>query len=321
MSNSDLDEHKKDENWQHNDSFTWPSPSTSQSLRTSIFQFGTIGDLISNAGKLFGQRIIYYVLFSIVGLPLLFFGPEELGGDQAYLAFHEIVKLVCYSISVFFAVKVFDGSEVVGLRLKLTRRSFHDFLAGLAIVYIVFFSFFILSEQAGWLVIQGVVWQHMTLAGILGNILITFIIFCFVGWSEELLSRGFHLRIISKGLNLPLGIILSSAYFSIMHRDNPGGVSFDYLLFVFIAGLMLSFAFLRTGQLWLAIGLHAGWDFFGTVIFSAGSIAGLKIFSIMDIRYANFPMRFIIIEIFMLSVITLLVYFYTINRKPEPLDW
>lgn len=321
MSNSDLEEHKKDENWRHSNNFAWSSPSASQGPRASIFQFGTFGDFISNAGKLFGQRILFYVLFFIVGLPLLFFGPEELGGDQAYLAFHEIVKLVCYSISVFFAVKVFDGSEIVELGLKLNRRAFYDFLAGLAIVYIVFFIYFMLSEQAGWLVVQGVAWQHMTTTGILGNILITFIIFCFVGWSEELLSRGFHLRVISKGLNLPLGIILSSAYFSIMHRDNPGGVSFDYLLFVFIAGLMLSFAFLRTGQLWLAIGLHAGWNFFGTVIFSVGSLAGLKIFSVMDIRYVNLPTRFIVIEIFLLAAAALLVYFYTINRKPEPLDW
>jgi membrane protease YdiL (CAAX protease family) len=150
---------------------------------------------------------------------------------------------------------------------------------------------------------------------------VTLVIFCFVGWSEELLSRGFHFRVFSKGLNLPLGVILSSLYFSYLHRHNPGA-SFDYLLFIFVAGLMFSFAFLRTGQLWLAMGLHAGWDFFITVIFNEGGINRLKIFSLMDIRYVNFPARYIaVIELFLLGVITLLVYFYTINRKPEPLEW
>jgi membrane protease YdiL (CAAX protease family) len=105
-----------------------------------------------------------------------------------------------------------------------------------------------------------------------------------------------------------------------MHRDNPGA-SFDFLLFVFVIGLMFSFAFLRTGQLWLAMGLHAGWDFFITVIFNEGGLGGLKIFSLMDIRYVNFPTRVIVIELFLLVVITILTYLYTMNRKPEPLEW
>jgi len=320
MSNSDPDKHKKDKSWLHSDIYARPSPSISQAPRTSIFQFGTFGDIISNAGKFLGQSILFYMIFFMVGIPL-FFGPRELGGDQAYLAFREIVKLICSTISVFFAVKVFDDSEIADLGLKLNRRAFHDFLAGLTIVFIVLSMYFFLSLGAGWIVIQDFVWQRMSLAGVLGNILITFIIFCFVGWSEELLSRGFHLRVISKGLNLPLGVILSSVYFSYMHRDNPGGVSFDYLLFVFIGGLMFSFAFLRTGQLWLAMGLHAGWNFFSILIFSEGSILGLKIFSLMDIRYVNFPTQLIVIQLFLLAVITVLIYLYTINRKPEPLEW
>jgi len=319
MSNSDLDKHKKDKSWPHSDIYARPSASISQAPRTSIFQFGTFGDFISTAGKFLGQNIVFYMIFFMVGIPLIF-GPRELGGDQFFLAFTEIVRLICYTISVAFVVKVFDSGEIADLGLKLNRRAFHDFLAGLTIVFIVLSMDFLLWLGAGWIVIQDVVWQHMSFAGILGNILITFIIFCFLGWSEELLSRGFHLRVISKGLNLPLGVILSSLYFAYMHRDNPGA-SFDYLLFVFVGGLMFSCAFLRTGQLWLAMGLHAGWDFFATVIFSKGSLGGLKIFSLMDIRYVNFPTQYIIIQLFLVAVTIVLIYFYTINRKPEPLEW
>ena len=320
MSNSDPDKHKKDKSWLHSDIYAKPSPSVNQVPRTSIFQFGTFGDLISTAGKLLVQNIVYYMIFFMVGIPL-FFGPRELGGDQSFLAFHEIVRLICYTISVAFAVKVFDSGEIADLGLKLNRRAFHDFLAGLTIVFIVLSMSFLLSLGAGWMVIQDFVWQRMSLAGVLGNILVTFVIFCFLGWSEELLSRGFHLRVISKGLNLPLGVILSSLYFSYMHRDNPGGESFDYLLYIFLAGLMLSCAFLCTGQLWLAIGLHAGWDFFNVVFFSDGGLGGLKIFSLMDIRYVNFPTRNMVIQLFLLAVITILIYLYTLNRKPELLEW
>jgi membrane protease YdiL (CAAX protease family) len=313
---------QKDKSWPHSDIYARPSASISHTPRTSIFQFGTFGELISNAGKFLGQSIIFYVIFFTLGIPLfLFFGPKVWIGDQASLAVYEIVKLICATISVFFAVKVFDDGEIPDLGLKLNRRAVHDFFAGLTIVLIVLSMHFLLLLGAGWIVIQDFVWQHMSLAGVLGNILVTFVIFCFVGWSEELLSRGFHFRVFSKGLNLPLGVILSSLYFSYMHRDNPGA-SFDYLLFVFVAGLMFSFAFLRTGQLWLAMGLHTGWDFFITVIFNEGGINGLQIFSLMDIRFVNFPARYlVVIELFLLAAITLLVYRYTINRKPEPLEW
>lgn len=320
MSNSDPDEYKRDKNWLYTDIYGKPIPNVSQALRTSVFQFGTFGDLIGSAGKLVGQGIVFYMIFFMVGIPL-FFGPRQLGGDQSYLAFHEVVKLTCYTISVAFAVKVFDSGEIADLGLKLNRRAVHDFLAGLTIVLIVFSMHFLLSLGTGWIVIQDFVWQRMSLAGVLGNILVTFVIFCFVGWSEELLSRGFHLRVISKGLNLPLGVILSSLYFSYMHRDNSGDVSFDYLLYLFVAGLMYSFAFLRTGQLWLAMGLHTGWDLFGILVISEGRIWTLKIFALMDIRDVNYPISFIVTVLFLKGVITFLVYLYTINRKPEPLAW
>lgn len=321
MSNSDLDKHKRDKNWLYTDIYGKPIPNVSQAPRTSIFQFGTFRDLINNAGKFLAQSIIFYVIFFTVGIPLfLFFGPKVWIGDQAHLAVREIVRLICYTISVFLIAKVLDDSEIADLGLKINRRAFHDFLAGLTIAFIVVSMHFLLSLGAGWIVIQDFVWQRMSLAGILGNILITIVIFCFIGWSEELLSRGYHLRIISKGLNLPLGVILSSLYFSYLHRHNPGA-NFDYFLYIFLAGLMLSYAFLSTGQLWLAMGLHTGWNFFNVVIFSNGGINGLKIFSLMDIGYVNYPTRRLVIDLFLLAVITILIYLYTNNRKPEPLEW
>lgn len=316
-----------DEEKRPNGKSFWPHPEIYEKTRIvqnptprlSILKFGSLRDALGMVGKLLVQNIVYYIIFFMVGLPL-FFGPTELGGDQFFLAFTEIVRLSCYTISVAFVVKVFNDSQIADLGLKLNRRAFHDFLAGLAIVLIVLSMYFLLSLGAGWIVIQNFVWQRMSLAGILGNILITFVIFCFVGWNEELLSRGFHLRVMSKGLNLPLGVILSSLYFSYLHRHNPGA-SFDYLLFVFVAALMFSYAFLRTGQLWLAIGLHAGYDFFSVVIFSNGGLGALKIFGLMDIGYRISRVQYIASEFFLLAVITILIYLYTKNRKPEPLEW
>jgi hypothetical protein len=91
------------------------------------------------------------------------------------------------------------------------------------------------------------------------------VLFIIVGYQEELLSRGYHLQNLVDGLNLPLGILLSSSVFALLHLGNPSAdwVSTAGILF---AGIFLAYAWVRTGKLWLPIGLHIGWNFFeGTI--------------------------------------------------------
>jgi membrane protease YdiL (CAAX protease family) len=145
------------------------------------------------------------------------------------------------------------------------------------------------------------------------------IVFLFVGWSEELLSRGFHLRLISKGLNRPLGIILSAFIFSYLHRNNPD-ITLGGLVFIFLFGIVFAFAFLRTGQLWLAIGLHAGWDFF-VVVFWGTPISDLNVFHLMNINFNAFPFSGFLLEIFELCIVAVCIYFYTSPRHVKLVDW
>ena len=91
-------------------------------------------------------------------------------------------------------------------------------------------------------------------------------LFVVIGFQEELLFRGYILQTIQSGSNKYWAMLGSSLIFAGMHALNPG-FSWMGFLGIFCAGLLLAFAYLCTGKLWLSIGLHIGWNFFEGVVF------------------------------------------------------
>jgi hypothetical protein len=89
------------------------------------------------------------------------------------------------------------------------------------------------------------------------------------------------------------------------------------LVFIFFAGLVFAYAYLKTGQLWLSIGLHAGWDFFVVVVFFATPINGLRLFSLMDVSMAGTapPLLSYIVDLLALAICLVLTQSYAKARK------
>lgn len=318
VSNNSVDGSPKDKSWLHSDIYDRSSPVKKPLPRTSISKFGSFGDAMSSLGKLVGQVVLYIILFTMLFI-LLVPGPEGWGSDQIYLAIAELVKLTCLTISVFIVIKAFDESEIVELGLKLNRRGLSDFLFGFTIILLIFVFEFVVYWVSGWLKIEHPAWETQSFTSVFWNMIAVLLIFIFVGWSEELFSRGFHLRLISKGLNRPLGIILSSAIFSYFHRNNSGITKLD-LFFIFVFGVIMCFALLRSGQLWLAMGIHTGWDFF-VAIFWGVPISDLRLFHLFDIKLSYQPAFYFLMRIIELAAMMILIRAYTANRKVEINDW
>ena len=83
---------------------------------------------------------------------------------------------------------------------------------------------------------------------------------------EELLFRGYILQTILSGSNAFWGVLGSALVFGLFHMINPGA-SLGAFLGISAAGLLLGFAFVRSGSLWLPIGIHLGWNFFEGMFF------------------------------------------------------
>jgi uncharacterized protein len=77
--------------------------------------------------------------------------------------------------------------------------------------------------------------------------------------AEEALFRGYPFLKLVEVMGPRLATVLASAGFAFAHRHNPGVEGFA-LINIFVAGLMLSFAFLKTRSLWFVTAIHLGWN-------------------------------------------------------------
>lgn len=85
--------------------------------------------------------------------------------------------------------------------------------------------------------------------------------FLVIGFGEELLFRGYCFQALLRGTNAGVAIVLSSSVFALMHVWNPHSTLFA-LVNVGLAGALFGLAYIRSGALWLPIGMHWAWNFF-----------------------------------------------------------
>jgi len=88
---------------------------------------------------------------------------------------------------------------------------------------------------------------------------------------EETVFRGVLFRLVEAWGGTSMGLAVSSALFGLGHAMNPQATLIGVVAIVFEAGIMLAAAFMLTRRLWLAIGLHAGWNI------AEGGIFGVRV--------------------------------------------
>jgi hypothetical protein len=82
----------------------------------------------------------------------------------------------------------------------------------------------------------------------------------FVGAAgEEILFHGYGFQILVAGLGPWAAILPVSVLFAVAHTGNPD-INVLGIVNTFGWGVLLGYAFWRSGDLWLPIGLHAGWN-------------------------------------------------------------
>ena len=83
--------------------------------------------------------------------------------------------------------------------------------------------------------------------------------FVLVGLAEEFAFRGYLQYTLTTGIGFWPSAFLLSILFGAAHSGNPGESKFG-LVSVVIFGLVFCLVLRRTGNLWWAVGFHAGWD-------------------------------------------------------------
>jgi len=97
-------------------------------------------------------------------------------------------------------------------------------------------------------------------AGSVGSFVFVTVLLLFGSAGEEMLFRGYGFQVLLRGLGdwstiLPVGVI-----FAALHAGNPHA-SWLGLANTAGFGILFGYAFVRSRDLWLPIGLHFGWNF------------------------------------------------------------
>ncbi len=187
-----------------------------------------------------------------------------------------LITLVAIFGSVMLAGFVFDRRKFRDFGFVMNKNWWRDFAFGLFLGAVLMMIIFGIEYALGFVEVR----EHFAVSNpkypFVVLILAQVVSFTFVGIQEEVLSRGYHLKNLSEGLNtfkkispktaVILSTLISSAVFGLMHITNPNA-SFISSFNIFIAGFMLAAGFLFTRQLAIPIGLHISWNFFQGNVF------------------------------------------------------
>lgn len=92
-----------------------------------------------------------------------------------------------------------------------------------------------------------------------GRLLFTSVLLLFGVVGEEMMFRGYAFQILLRAYKPAVVIAVFALLFALAHAENPNASRLG-LVNTSLWGLLLGYAFFRSRDLWLPIGLHFGWN-------------------------------------------------------------
>jgi membrane protease YdiL (CAAX protease family) len=230
--------------------------------------FGTFGQLVIFTA-------IWAVLVTIFGLaaiaPMLLENGFEgsastsggLGPSSPTILVIAASTALATSLAIWLMHRFFGGPALLDLGLRRRPGWLVDSIIGLALGPLMFLAILLVLLAAGWVSVS-----PGTITG--PELVISFITFALVAFSEEAFSRGWVLQVAERGYSTRVAVVVSAGLFAVLHAFNPG-FGITALLGLFLAGLVLAEAYLVTRQLWLPMAFHLSWNY------SEGPLFGFQV--------------------------------------------
>ena len=100
---------------------------------------------------------------------------------------------------------------------------------------------------------------------------------------EELLMRALLFRLLEERAGTWLALAVTSTAFGALHLGNPNATWWSAVNIGLSAGLVLGLAFVLTRRLWLAIGIHFGFNFMEGAVLGLG-VSGSQTGGLLEAR-------------------------------------
>ncbi len=225
--------------------------------------------------RLLAFVVIFMIMNAIVSVVIRFGFGGQPKDKTLVTALLGVLLVMTATSAVYLSRRYLDKKSFSSLGLKIAGASLSDllfgfFLSGL-MIGVVYFSL----RALGWINFQSLAWPvdwaKLTLL-FLG-------VGATVGCWEELVFRGYLLQNLQEGLGLKWAIGISCLLYGVIHLLNPNATPLSGLIIAGI-GYLRILGWLRTRQLWLSMGMHAGWNFFQGPIFGF-AVSGRESFSLL----------------------------------------
>lgn len=213
-------------------------------------------------GSLMGSLATVPLFLALRNIPLFFNNKDLLSLLITLFSFAFI------SLLVFFRVKVIEKRSFssIGFNKNNWLKKYSlGFLIGLAMMSIIVLILF----PFGYITVEKNPIQPVGVSAI-ASVLVILLGWIIQGATEEIVTRGWLLNVLSTKYNIGVGLLISSTLFGLMHLTNPN-VNYIAVINIILVGLFYGLYVIKTNDLWAVCGMHSAWNF------AQGNIFGFKV--------------------------------------------
>jgi len=215
-------------------------------------------NLFKSSWGIIWRIILFLLVWGILYTPFIFTVSEQLKQLESIQSlplqlYVETSGIVTILVAAWGMLHFIDRRPFLSLGFRL-RNAVQDSLLGLGIGAGMMFLSVSLLGLEGWVRVQqrgnfsGLALSSAGVALLLNTV------------TQEVLVRGYILQTIRLRAGAILALILSSVIFALLHVSAAQGAPLA-IFNLFIAGLLLGYAYITTLNLWMPIGIHFVWNF------------------------------------------------------------
>lgn len=213
-------------------------------------------------GSLIGSLATVPLYLALLNVPLFFNNQNLLSLLITLFSFAFI------SLLIFFRVKVIEKRSLssIGFNKNNWLKKYSlGFLIGLvmmSIIVLILLSFGYITVEKNPIQLVGI--------SAISSILVILFGWIIQGATEEIVTRGWLLNVLSTKYNIGVGLLISSTLFGLMHLTNPN-VNYIAVINIILVGLFYGLYVIKTNDLWAVCGMHSAWNF------AQGNIFGFEV--------------------------------------------
>ena len=213
-------------------------------------------------GSLIGSLATVPLYLALSNVPLFFNNQDLLSLLITLFSFAFI------SLLIFFRVKVIEKRSLssIGFNKNNWLKKYSlGFLIGLVMMSIIVLILLLF----GYITVEKNPIQPVGVSAI-SSVLVILFGWIIQGATEEIVTRGWLLNVLSSKYNIGFGLLISSTLFGLMHLTNPN-VNYIAVINIILVGLFYGLYVIKTNDLWAVCGMHSAWNF------AQGNIFGFEV--------------------------------------------